>query len=271
VEFISGSLDSELAMDGVVCQCEGLSADDIKFLNRVKQGMAIVADISRSDLLFYCLLNPKRAVVVAQAAPRSTSSIYLRRVTGTQVTQQEEPYVFQALLKGRQARGDLGLIADRAPIVQEVLPVRNEQGRVIGALSFETNLLEQERHRRRSKVFQVAVRQLWDMLIRGELSRSASLGPFGEQDGILVIDTQQRVTYASGVATGLYRRVGRLDNLVGRRLSSLSPADSELVGRAIEDGCCVEEETRIRDRVWIRRALVLLSHDTYPLSHVWQG
>ena len=266
MKFTSNGLNSELVMDNVVYQCEDLSAGDIKLLHRVEQGMAIVADVSRSDLLFYCLLNPKRAVVVAQSAPHSISSIYLRRVTGTQVTQQEEPYVFQALLKSRQARGDLGLIADRAPIVQEVLPVRNEQGRVIGALSFETNLLEQERHRRRSKVFQVAVRQLWNMLRRGELSRTASLRPFGEHDGILVGDAQQRVIYTSGVATSLYRRVGRLENLVGRRLSSLSPADSELVGRAIEDGCCVEEESQVRDRVWVSKALVLLSHETHPFS-----
>lgn len=253
-------------MDDVVYQCEGLSTDDIKFLRRVERGMAIVADIGRSDLLLYCPLNPKRAVVVAQAAPHSIHPVYLRRLIGTQVKHGEEPYVFHCLLKGHRAHGDLGLIADRAPIVQEVLPVRNAQARVIGALSFETNLLEQERHRRRSKAFQAAVRQLREMLRRGQLSRAASLSPFGEYDGILVVDAQQRVTYASGIATSLYRRLGRLETLVGRRLSSFSPADGELVGQAIEDGCCAEEETQDRGRVWVRKALVLLSHETYPLS-----
>jgi len=188
--------------------------------------------------------------------------IYLRRVVGRQVTLREEPHVFHSLLKGRRARGDLGLIANGAPIVQEVLPVRNEQGRVIGALSFETNLLEHERHRRRSRAFQSAVQRLQEMVRRGELSRAAALSPFGEPDGILVVETQQRVAYASGIATGLYRRRGRLENLVGRRLSGISLLDSELVGRAIEDGCCVEEETRAHGRVWVRKALVLLSHET---------
>jgi two-component sensor histidine kinase len=266
VKLASYSLDSELVMDDVVYQCENLAADDIKLLRRVELGMAIVADISRSDVLLYCQLNPRRAVVVAQAAPHSIHPIYLHQVTGTRVTQQEEPYVFHSLLKGREARGDLGFIADRAPIVQEVLPVRNEQNHVIAVLSFEANMLERERHRRRSKAFQAAVRQLWEMLRRGELSRAASLNSFGEHDGILVVDTQQRVTYASSIAISLYRRLGRLEDLVGRRLSSFSPADSELVGRAIEDGCCIEKEIQERERVWIRKALVLLSHETYPFS-----
>jgi two-component sensor histidine kinase len=264
VNPILSGLDSELAMDDVVYQCEGLSADDVELLRRVERGIAIAADVSRSDLLLYSLLNSRRAVVVAQAAPHSIHPIYLRRVVRRQVTLEEEPYVFHSLLKGRRARGDLGLIANGAPIVQDVLPVRNEQGRVIGALSFETNLLEHERHRRRSKAFQVAVRHLQDMVRRGGLSRTADLSPFGEHDGILVVDSQQRVAYASGIATGLFRRRGRLESLVGRRLSGISPADSELVGRAIEDGCCVEEETQDRERIWVRKALVLLSHKIRP-------
>ena len=253
-------------MDNVVYQCEGLAAADIEFLRRVEQGMAIVADISRSDLLLYCLLDSKHAVAVAQTAPHSIHPIYLRQIVGAKVAQRDAPFVFRTLLKGRKERGNVGLIANRAPIVQEVLPVRNEQGSVIGALSFESNLLERERHRLRSRAFQRAVRRLWEMLRRGELSRAASLSPFGEHDGILVVDAQQRVTYASGIATGLYRRLGRLETLVGRRLSSHSSADGELVTRAIEDGCCVEEELEERNRVWVRKALVLLSHETRVFS-----
>ncbi|MFZ5919339.1 MAG: sensor histidine kinase [Chloroflexota bacterium] len=267
-----GSLGGELVMDDVVYRCEGLSAGDIAFLSRIEQGMPIVADISRSDVLLYCLRDVKHATVVAQAAPHSVHPIYLRQVIGTQVSQQEEPFVFRALLKGRRQRGDMGLIADRAPIVQEVLPVRNEQGRVIGALSFETNLLEKERHRRRSRVFQRAVRHLWEMLRRGELSRAAVLSPFGEHDGILVVDAQQRIAYASSVATGLYRRLGRLDTLTGRRLARISPADGDLVAHAIEDGCCVEKDLVDRDHVWQRKALVLHFHES-PLFSIrrWLG
>ena len=265
MKLLPGSLDGELVMDDVVYQCEGLTTDDIRFLRRVERGLAIVADTSRSDLLLYCLLTPRHAVAVAQAAPHSIHPIYLHRVVGRQVTPAEEPHVFHSLLKGRRARGDLGLIANGAPIVQEVLPVHNEQGNVIGALSFETHLLEHERHRRRSRAFQVAVRQLRDMARRGELYGAATLSHFGEHDGILVVDAQQRVAYASGIATALYRRLGRLENLVGRRLQRISPADSELVGRAIEDGCCAEEEREDRGRVWVRKTLVLVSPETHSL------
>lgn len=265
MKLTSDSLDSGLVMDDVVYQCEGLTEDDIEFLHRVEQGMAIAADISRSDVLLYSPLNTRRAVVVAQAAPHSVHPIHSRRLVGRQVTAREEPHVFRSLLKGRRARGDLGLIADGAPIVQEALSVRNEQGHAIGALSFETNLLEHERHRRRGKAFQVAVRQLREMVRRGALSRATALSPFDEHDGILLVDAQQRVTYASDVATGLYRHLGRLESLVGRRLSVINPADSELVGRALEDGCWAEEESQDHDRIWVRKALVLFSHAPRPV------
>ncbi len=253
-------------MDDVVYQCEGLTADDAEFLRRVERGMPITTDISRSDLLLYSLLDSEHAVVVAQAAPHSVHPIYPHSMVGRRVTPAEEPHVFRCLHKICPARGDLGLIADGAPIVQEVLPVVNERGRAIGALSFETNLLEHERHRRRSKAFQTAVRQLRDMARRGELSRTADLSSFDEHDGILVVDAQQRVTYASGIATSLYRRLGRLENLVGRRLAGISKADSELVAQAIEDGSCAEQEIQDRGRVWVKKALVLLSHEMRPLS-----
>ncbi len=265
MKLVSDGLDSGLVMDDVVYQCEGLTEDDIEFLHRVEQGMAIVADVSRSDVLLYSLLSSRRAVVVAQAAPHSIHPIYLRRIVGRQVTPREEPHVFRSLLKSRRARGDLGLIANGAPIVQEVLPVSNEQSRAIGALSFETNLLEHERHRRRGKAFQVAVRQLREMARRGALSRAAALSPFDEHNGVLLVDAQQHVIYASDIATSLYRHLGHLENLVGRRLSGISPADSELVGRAIEDGCWAEEEIQDHDRIWVRKALVLFSRQVHPL------
>jgi len=247
-------------MDEVVCKCGDLTEEDIVFLQKIENDMPIVADISRADLLIYCAVSPNRAAVVAQARPHSIAPIHPESVAGRTITAIEEPLVCQALDGGRSLHGNRTLIPGGAPVLQEVRPIRNEEGKVLGVLSIETNLIEHERHRRRSKVFQRALGQLQEMLLRGEIEGAGQLSPFGEHDGIMVVDSEGWIRYASGIATGLYRRLGYLDSLLGKRASELETRDEALVVRAWREKRCFEEETRKGRRVWIKKAIPLTSH-----------
>jgi len=247
-------------MDEVVCKCGDLTEEDIVFLQKIENDMPIVADISRADLLIYCAVSPNRAAVVAQARPHSIAPIHPESVAGRTITAIEEPLVCQALDGGRSLHGNRTLIPGGAPVLQEVRPIRNEEGKVLGVLSIETNLIEHERHRRRSRVFQRALGQLQEMLLRGELEGAGQLSPFGEHDGIMVVDSEGWIRYASGIATGLYRRLGYLDSLLGKRASELETRDEALVVRAWREKRCFEEETRKGRRVWIKKAIPLTSH-----------
>lgn len=253
------SFKAELFMDDVVYRCGDLTEEDIAFLQKIENDMPIVADISRGDLLIYCLVSPNRAAVVAQARPHSIAPIHPKSLIGRTVTEVEEPLVLQALNRGRFLHGNRTLIPDGAPVLQEVHPIRNREGKVLGALSIETNLIEHERHRRRSKVFQRALRQLQGMLLRGEIEGAEKLSPFGEHDGIIVMDNQRCIRYASGIATNLYRRVGHLDSLVGKRTSELETEDEVLVLKALRENRCIEEETKEGQRDWVKKAIPLTS------------
>lgn len=246
-------------MDDVVYRCGDLTEEDIAFLQRIENDMAIVADVSRADLLIYCPVSPNRAAVVAQAKPHSIAPIHPEPVVGRMITAAEEPLICQALSGGRSLHGNRTLIPDGAPVLQETHPIRTGEGKVLGALSIETNLIEHERHRRRSKVFQRALKQLQEMLLQGELEGAEQLSPFGEHDGIMVVDSQRWIRYASGIATNLYRRVGHLDSLVGKRTFDLETEDEVLVVRALQEKRCIEEETQEGHRDWIKKAIPLTS------------
>lgn len=246
-------------MDDVVYRCGDLTEEDIALLQKIENAMPIVADISRADLLIYCPVSPNRAAVVAQAQPHSIAPIHPEPVVGRMITAAEEPLVCQALGSGRSLHGNRTLIPDGAPMLQEIHPIRNGEGKVLGALSIETNLIERERHRRRSRVFQRALTQLQKMLLLGELEGGEQLSPFGEHDGIMVVDSQRWIRYASGIATNLYRRVGHLDSLVGKRTSDLETEDEVLVVRALQEKRCIEEETQEGHRDWIKKAIPLTS------------
>jgi two-component sensor histidine kinase len=250
-------------MDEVVYRCSNLTEEGIAFLQKIENDMPIVADISRADLLIYCPLSPDRAAVVAQAKPHSIAPIHPEPLVGRTITAAEEPLILQALDRKHSLHGNRTLIPDGAPVLQEVHPICSREGKVLGVLSIETNLIEHERHRRRSKVFQRALRQLQGMLLRGELEGAGQLSPFGEHDGIIVVDNQRWIRYASGIATNLYRRVGHLDSLVGKRTSELETEDEVLVVRALQEKRCIEEETHEGQRVWIKKAIPLMSQEEW--------
>ncbi len=249
-------------MDDVVYQCDGLTGEDIAFLQKVKCDLGILADLSRSDVLMYGPLSSDQAAVIAQARPHSISPVHAGSLLGRIVTSAEQPLVLRTLERGRFSQGNLKLITNESPIVQKVHPIRNAEEKVIGALSIETNLLEHERHRRRSRVFQQALGLLKQMVLCGELEGAQNLSPFGEHDGIMVIDEQKRIQYMSGIATNLYRKIGYVESLIGERVSSLKTADDNLASIAIKKGHCIEQEVQEGNRIWIKKAI--------PLA-TWEG
>jgi two-component system, sensor histidine kinase PdtaS len=120
-------------------------------------------------------------------------------------------------------------------------------------------LIERERHLRRREPFQTAVRLLQYMLLEGWLEGAEQLTPFGEHDGALVIDAQHRLTYISGVATNLYRKLGYMGELVGERISNLETDDDAFLLRVLNERKCIEEEVKEQQRIWIKKGIPLLA------------
>ncbi len=253
-------------MDSVVHECESLTQQDIAMLKKLESDLGLLADLSRADVLIYCLCGDEQAALVAQASPHSILPIYGESTVGREVTHNEEPAVLRALSEGRETSmevrrqiGNRRSAAKSAPIVQEAYPLRGDDGQVVAAACIETNLIERERHRRRSKVFQRALRQFQKMVLAGELRGADELSPFDEHDGIMVVDAQHRIQYVSGIATSLYRQLGYVGNLLKRRIEDLELDDYNLALEAMEQGRCLEREMQVGELVWLKKAIPLYS------------
>ena len=259
-------LEVEKQMNSVVHECENLTQEDIAVLEKIEPNLSILADLSRADVLLYCPVGPQRAMVVAQASPNSILPIYSESQIGREVTFADEAAVIHALTEGRRGvtevhrgNGDKHSSAERAPIVQETYPIQAEDGRVVAAICIETNLIEQERHRRRSKVFQRALRQFQETVLTGALRSQDRLTSFSEHDGLLVVDAQHRIQYLSGIATSQYRKLGYAGDLLKWHIEDLELDDNSPVLEALETGQCVEREVKVRDLIWAKKALPLFS------------
>jgi two-component sensor histidine kinase len=142
-----------------------------------------------------------------------------------------------------------------APVVQEAYPIENAAGQIAGGMLIETNLLESERLRRRSEVFQRMLKALQLMALRGEPAGATDLSSFGEYDGVVVTDADRTIRYMSGIATNLYRNVGYGEPLVGQALSYLDTRDDQLVARALEQRTCVQVELEELGRTWVKKVV----------------
>ncbi len=249
-------------MDDVVYQCRQLTERDIEQLRKIELGMPIVADISRADLLLFGQVRPDEAVVLAHVSPHSVAPVYADSQVGRRVVVDDRSVITRAFGSRRVIRHDTAHVPGGAPVVQEIHPILGDAQKVIGMLCIGTNSIEWERHLRRKKPFRTALVQLQRMLIAGRLENVEHLSPFGEHDGVVVVDTQKRITYASGVASNLYRKLGFMTELVGELIYDLETDDDRLISRVLEDQSCLEEEVQEQQRIWVKKAIPLFSDGT---------
>lgn len=234
-----------------------LTDNDRHLFMRIQQGMPLLADVARADLLLYGKgPNPGEAIVLAESQPNTVPSIYLQSQKDKVVTREEEPAVWQALTKGKPATRSNEEVRFRgSPTIQEVWPIFSD-GRVVAALSVEIGLLERDRQRKKSIVFRRAVGQLRRMVQRGQLECTSNISPLGEHVGPMVVDSSGRILYISSIAEGLYRKLGYSHSLLWQRIQDLK-SDESVFFRAVETGSCTEQVVHEKDLVWVKRAIPL--------------
>ena len=223
-------------------------------LDEVARGMPITADLSRSDLLLLRPMNNQQVMVVAQAQPNSIAALYGDNLIGKVLTEDDAPLVLEAWRRRKYVRGQREILRD-APVIQEVRPVLGPDGSTIGLLNIETSLIQLERHGQRHIAFRHAIEWLKAMCAAGQLANSARLTPFTEGDGVLMVDNQHRIVYISGIANNLYRRLGYMEDLRGRRLSYLNTNDAAMVAEALHTQTPLQREVTERSYIWIRKVL----------------
>ncbi|MBN1937093.1 MAG: histidine kinase N-terminal domain-containing protein [Anaerolineae bacterium] len=249
-----------------LAQCPGLADQDKRKLLKVARDMPFVCDVSRSDFLLYARHSSHKAILIAQAYPHSTVPIHADDLTGQWVTPHDEYKLFQAMRFRVRIRGSRRVIDGGAPVMQEAMPVLGVEGQVIGGLVIEASMIAYVRQKTRSKVFQRTAHILQSMLLAGLTKGVDKLSPFIVNDGVIVVDGQHVIRYASGIATEQYRNLGYLDNLVGRGLSSLDTSDEMLCAQVFDDLSAHESEAEERQRSLTRRVVPLIAR---PWGRPW--
>ena len=235
-----------------------LTDNDKSLLNRIQQDLPLLADLARADLLLYCVSeSDDGADIIAEAKPRSASSVHAESLLREKVTASDDPAVFQALVEGRERRIEQKEVSWGSAAVREIIPIKNA-GRVIAALSIETGLTEQSLAEKKDPVFQRAFAQLRHMILTGDLDGSKNISPLGEHDGPLVVDRDGQILYTSAIAESLYRKLGYDRGLLNSKITDLGTDESAFY-RALETGVCAEELVSEGPLVLVKKAIPLVA------------
>lgn len=118
-----------------------LPEKDIAQLDQLAGSIGYMADLTGSDMFIDCMdKTGQTAVVVAQAKPNNGASNYLCTVLGQTALQENEPAVYRAFSTQMPVRDIKAVTQESRTVKQDVVPVQNDAGQVIGVLIRETDI-----------------------------------------------------------------------------------------------------------------------------------
>lgn len=260
---------AELARDRTSLDHHG-----IEHLQRLVATWSLLSDLSFADLLIYAPTSAEADAFIVLGHTRSLTgpTVHVADPVGTEVRSTVRPLLRRALLDGSRCSGVVDvagptvLPSSDAPFVEEDLPLPALAGRltveyipirvddeVVAVLARESEpgLL------RHSTQLERTYRDVWErfaaMVEVGAfpVARSERVGELREPrvgDGVIILDREQRVDYASPNAMSALHRLGVVANVMGQVVGELG-VDDRAVRRAYASRQSTVEELERGDAV----------------------
>ena len=203
-----------------------LGDSDLEWLHLLVSEWQLLADLSFADLVLWVPTNDgDRYVSVAQMRPNTGPTSYQQDMVGHFVPHGRRPLLDSAFDEGRIAREGDPEWREEVPVRVECIPVRRA-GRVIAVIARNTNLLTVRTPSRLELTYLQSASDLARMIASGNF-------PFpGEQvdmdasprvgDGLIRLDSEGVIQYASPNAISGYHRLGHSAELVGLHIGRLT-------------------------------------------------
>ena len=205
-----------------------LSAEELTHLQRLVAWWGILADLSFSDLLLFARTEDARTefAIVGQIRPTTGQTLYRDDHVGLRVDDIDRPLVARAFASGEVVEGEVPIKPTNRRALVMCIPIIHETV-VIAVLSRELvpDFLERRDPGELERTYLQTFHQLAKMIESGvfpfighdvDMDEVPRVG-----DGLLVVDPEARIQYASPNALSTLHRVGVVGNVAGRRLGDL--------------------------------------------------
>ncbi|MEU8138719.1 sensor histidine kinase [Streptodolium elevatio] len=219
-------------MNNLVRNYGDLQPADLEWLHLLVSEWQLLADLSFADLVLWVPTSDDRYVAVAQMRPNTGATSHQDDLVGDFVSRGDRPMLDAAYSEGRIVREGDPEWRDDVPVRVEAIPVRRD-GRVIGVIARNTNLLTARTPSRLELTYLQSAADLAQMIASGffpykgeqvDMDASPRVG-----DGLIRLDSEGFVQYASPNALSAYHRLGLTSDLVGchlgRTTAELAPSE----------------------------------------------
>jgi len=195
---------------------------DVEWLHLLVAEWQLLADLSFADLLLWVPTAAGRGfVAAAQIRPVTSQTAYVEDKVGEVIPEGRRPLVDRAWQEGRIVREGDPEWGSGIPVREEAFPVRHAD-RVIAVVARHTNLAAARTPSRLELTYLASAADLATMVAEGRFpfpgSQVDSDSSPRAGDGLIRLDPEGRVDYASPNAVSAYRRLGHTGDLVGVHL-----------------------------------------------------
>ena len=238
-----------------------LDEPQLAHLQRLLGTWGILADLSFSDLVLMAPMAPEltdprqgglEMVILGQMRPSNSSTVVEHDLVGQTVDGELWPLVVESFGSGESVRGEMILEPGGEPVRLHCIPVRG-QGETVAVLArMSAGAGRRPGHLERT---------YRDVFNRFAIMLSEGAFPFPSEevateeaprvgDGVVLVDEEGRVRYASPNATNALHRMGMYSQIEGRRLTDLGIEESAIEW-ALASALPVVEEVERRPDVTV--------------------
>jgi two-component sensor histidine kinase len=203
-----------------------LDAADIEWLHLLLGDWQLLSDLSFADLVLWVPATVDGWFAVAHVRPTTGPMVFFDDVVGRRPDQGRRPLLDQAF-------GELRIVRDRDPEWRDDMPIREEaipvvsEGRALAVLTRHTNLATLRTPSRLELTYRASADDLARMIAQGEFPTLGA--PTGQRrgaprvgDGVMRLDAEGTVSYASPNAVSAIHRLGHVGDVTGNSLMRIA-------------------------------------------------
>jgi two-component sensor histidine kinase len=244
-----------------------IEGEALAHLRRLALSWRLLSDLCFADLL---LLAPvanedgHRFVALAQVRPTTGQTLYVHDLVGQVIDEVERPLVTRAFKREEIVEGETNVFGGKERVRLQCIPVRH-RGSVVAVLTREAPTTAGRRPGELERHYLDAFAALALMVSEGsfpfareelELEGAPRVG-----DGVIVLDGERRMTYASPNAVSSLHRTGIHAYMSGVRLNEIG-FDEAAVDVALRARMPVIEELEREETSILLRVIPLLERRT---------
>jgi len=219
-------LGAVATLNDVLREQTDLRAADVEWLHLLLGDWQLLSDLSFADLVLWVPATAGGWYAVAHVRPTTGPMVFFDDIVGQRLEQGRRPLMDQAF-------SDLRIVRERDPEWRDDMPIREEvipvvcQGRALAVLTRHTNLATLRTPSRLELTYLATADALARMIAAGEFPTPGA--PTGQRrgaprvgDGVIRLDADGTVNYASPNAISAIHRLGHVGDVVGASLAQIT-------------------------------------------------